>query len=132
VTAEGLAVAPGLMDRFRSAGQQIEWRAAPRGKGRARAARVAHLFQEEARVEQRELKGGLRLTVDSGPVGALVLLLEADRRGPPRLLVSQNAGRDPAFRSGALVAVWGPSEDPPADGTVHVHDLVDLARYALP
>ena len=65
--------------------------------------------------------------VDSGPVGALVLLLEADRRGRPRLLVAQNAGRDPGFPSGALVAARGPVPDPRSDGPVGMVQLVELA-----
>jgi hypothetical protein len=127
-----LAVADGLLERFRSAAGQIEWRPAKGRSKRGTKVRIAHLFQEEARVETREGPDGLALAVDSGPVGALVLLLEADRRGAPRLLLAQNAGRDAAFPSGALVAVWGALADPPADGTVRVADLVELARYALP
>jgi len=133
MTEPGWGVAPGLLERFRSAGLTIEWRPASGTSGRKKKnVRIAHLFQEEARVETQKTAGGTSLKVDSGPVGALVLLLEGDRRGPPRCLVSQNAGRDPAFPSGALVAVWGPLEDPPSDGPVRVPDLVELARYALP
>ncbi|MGA8664828.1 MAG: hypothetical protein WB809_07175 [Thermoplasmata archaeon] len=132
MTGNPLEVAPGLLERFRSAGAQIEWRPAPGGRGRRKNVRVAHLFQEEARVVTRDELGGYCLTVDSGPVGALVLLLEADRRGRPRLLVAQNAGRDPGFPSGALVAAWGPVPDPRSDGPVGMVQLVELARYALP
>jgi hypothetical protein len=125
------AVDAGLLGRFRTAGAHVEWRTAPGKAPRGQRARVAHLFQEEARVESREDADGACLTVDSGPVGALVLLLEADRRGPPRTWLSQNAGRDRAFPSGALVGVWGRAEEPPSDGTVRLADLVELARYAL-
>jgi len=70
------------------------------------------------------------IAVDSGPVGALALLLEADVRGVPHALGAANAGRDPAFPSGALVATWG-SKAPPADSRPTLRDLVELARYAL-
>jgi hypothetical protein len=126
-----LGVAPGLLERFRSAALQVEWRSAPGGASPGATARIAHLFQEEARVELREDPKGAMLKVDSGPVGALVLLLEADRRGVPRRWESQNAGRDAAFPSGSLVAVWGSHDDPASDGPVRLSDLVDLARYAL-
>lgn len=131
-TRPDLGVAAGLLDRFRAAAGQIEWRPVKGRSKRGATSRLAHLFQEEARVDSREVPGGLILAVDSGPVGALVLLLEADRRGAPRILCSQNAGRNPAFASGALVAVWGRIPDPPSDGPVRLSDLVELARYALP
>jgi len=123
-----LDVPPGLLDRFRAAGRQVAWRPASAG---GRAAQIAHLFQEEARVETQDAGGGVVMKVDSGPVGALVLLLQADRRGLPRRWSSQNAGRDPRFPSGALLGVWGPVEDPPSDGAVRLADLIELARYAL-
>jgi len=127
-----LAVPPGLLERARAASPQIEWRVDPGSSVPGETVRIAHLFQEEARVATREETGGMALTVDSGPVGALVLLLEADRRGPPRHLVSQNAGRDPRFAGGAIAAVWGLLPAPPSDGPVRVADVVELARYALP
>ena len=78
-----------------------------------------------------ETPTGLELRVDAGPVGALVLLLEMDRRGLPSGLGAADGSRDPAFPSGALVAVWG-SGTVPADSRPQLSDLVDLARYALP
>lgn len=68
--------------------------------------------------------------VDSGPVGALVLLLEIDRRGPPTLLTTHAAGQRPGFSQGALEARWAPTRgaDEPA---IPLRDLVELARYAL-
>ncbi len=72
----------------------------------------------------------VRVAVDSGPVGALVILLEIDRRGPPSALGASEAGRDPAFPSGAIVAGWG-GVSVPADSRPRLHDLVELARYAL-
>jgi hypothetical protein len=124
--------APGLMERFRAAEPQIEWRPVPGAVPRRRGLRVAHLFQEEARVELRERAGTVLLRVDSGPVGALVLLLETDRRGPPARLASMAAGRDPLFAEGALVAAWGATAVDGADGPLPWIQVVELARYALP
>ncbi len=121
----------GLLERFRSAGAQIEWSPLPAKKGRPGTSRQAHLFQEEARVETVETREGVRVTTDSGPLGALVLILEFEERGRPAQLVCQNHGRDPAFPGGTLVALWGGAELPPSDGPVAMADLVDLARYAL-
>jgi len=70
------------------------------------------------------------VAVDSGPVGALALLLEADTRGLPSALGAANAGRDPAFLAGSLVAMWGPTP-PPYDTRPTLRDVVELARYAL-
>ena len=122
---------PGLLERFRSAGAQIEWSALPAKKGHPATARQAHLFQEEARVETVETRQGVRVSADSGPVGALVLLLELEKRGRPSQVVAQFPGRDPNFPTGALVGLWGAAELPPSDGPVSIADLVDLARYAL-
>ncbi|HTS33754.1 MAG TPA: hypothetical protein VMI55_07475 [Thermoplasmata archaeon] len=121
-----------VLERFRAAEPRIEWRPATGGSATpAGTTRIAHLFQEEARVTRRELGGAVELRVDSGPVGALVLLLEVDRRGPPSALGAAGSGRDPAFPSGALVARWGPGEVP-TDSRPRLSDLVELARYALP
>ena len=126
-----VAIDPGLLARFREAGRQIAWRAAPRGRRPpGRTARVAHLHDEEARVEEWGTAKRRGMAVDSGPVGALVLLLEVDRRGPPTQLGAENAGRDRAFPSGAIVAGWG-SVTVPTDSRPTVGDLVELARYAL-
>ena len=123
-------VDPGLLGRFRAAGEKILWRPAPGPAPRAGRARVAHLHDEEARVEEAGRGSRYRITTDSGPVGALVLLLEIDRRGPATELGAADAGRLPAFPSGALVASWGRAPRP-ADSHPTVHDLVELARYAL-
>ncbi len=127
-----LPIDPGLLARYRSAGAKIRWRpvlsktkASP-----ARSVRIAHLHDEEARVEVSGRGKRVRVAVDSGPVGALVLLLEIDRRGPPAALGAAEAGRDPNFPSGAIVAAWG-SETVPADSKPEFADLVELARYAL-
>ena len=127
-----LPIDAGLLERFRRAGGEIRWRRVPAARipPRGRTARIAHLHDEEARVEKwgTAREGGV--AVDSGPVGALVLLLEADRRGVPDVVGAAEAGRDPAFRSGALVAVWG-SGKAPTDSAPELADLVELARYAL-
>jgi hypothetical protein len=127
-----LPVDPGLLTRYRAAGQQIAWRSAPRGVRRpaGRRARIAHLNDEEARVEEwgTAPRGGI--AVESGPLGALVVLLEIDRRGVPTVLAAQNAGRDPAFSSGSILATWG-NVSAESDSRPSLQDLVRLARYAL-
>lgn len=132
VRSSRLMIDPGLLERFRRAGPEIQWRKAPGGaaKRRHRTARIAHLHDEEARVERwgTDDKGGI--AVESGPVGALVLLLEADRRGVPDALGAAEGGHEPSFPGGALVAVWGPGKVP-SDSAPELRDLVELARYAL-
>jgi hypothetical protein len=130
-----LPVDPGLLDRFRVAGRTIQWRAAPAVPG-PRADRttedppvqveIAHFHDEEARIE-RWADGA---TVDSGPLGALVLLLAMDERGLPQRLVQFEAKVLPAFPTGALSATWSAGKD----GTEYqfpVTDVITLARYAL-
>ncbi len=132
MTADPLPIDAGLLARFREAGGKVAWRPAPRGRRArpARTARIAHLHDEEARVESwgNDAAGGL--AADSGPVGALVLLLEADRRGALPALAAWNAGTDPAFPQGAVVGTWG-EPPPPGDSTPRLRDLVEVARYAL-
>lgn len=125
-------VDPGLLARFRAAEGKIGWREAPGPARRSpgRASRIAHLHDEEARVEVKGRGTRVRVAVDSGPLGALVLLLEIDRRGPPSGLGASEAGRHPGFPSGAIVVAWG-GEDVPRDATPTLADLVELARYAL-
>jgi hypothetical protein len=131
MTPRPLSIDAGLLARFRAAGTEIAWRPAgptPR-VAKGRRARIAHLHDEEARIESwgREINGGVE--VESGPVGALVLLLEADRRGVPDRLETREAGEDRGFPQGAIVATWGPG----ASGASKIgpKELVDLARYAL-
>jgi hypothetical protein len=122
----------GLLGRFRAAGEKIVWRdvpAAAKRAGEARA-RIAHLHDEEARVEQRARGGRARVAADSGPLGALVLILEVDRRGGSYRLGAAEAGREPGFPSGAIVVAWG-GASVPDDSTPTLSDLVELARYAL-
>jgi len=127
-----LEVDAGLLTRFRAAGDRIAWRLVPSRatRGAHGRVRIAHLNDEEARVAVSGRGPNVRVAVDAGPVGALVLLLEIDRRGPPAGLGASEAGREPGFPSGAIVAAWG---DPsvPHDSRPRLLDLVDLARYAL-
>jgi hypothetical protein len=127
-----LAVDAGLLARFREAGAKIAWRPAPKGAGRpaGRRARIAHLHDEEARVEEWGRGARAGVAVDSGPLGALVVVLAADRRGAPDALGAREAGGDPAFSAGAIVAGWG-GEPVPTDARPRLADLVELARYAL-
>ncbi len=131
-TPAPVRIDPGLLARYREAGRRIAWRAAPKGSKRATGhrARIAHLHDEEARVEEWGTARRAGIAVDSGPVGALVILLEIDRRGPPTHLGAEDAGRNAAFPSGAIVAVWG-DVVVPTDTHPRFEDLVELARYAL-
>ena len=133
MSASALPVDAGLLARFRAAGGRIQWRDAPAtrtGGPRRPGARIAHLNDEAARVETRSSGAAATWTVDSGPVGALVLLLEMDRRGPATSLTAVAAGDRPRFDQGAIEARWGPRR-PAAAGGPSVADLVELARYAL-
>ncbi|MGA8543624.1 MAG: hypothetical protein WB947_08850 [Thermoplasmata archaeon] len=127
-----LRIDPGLLSRYRDAGRKIAWRLAAKGARRpaGRKMRIAHLNDEDARVEEWGTTKRAGIAVDSGPLGALVLLLEIDRRGPPTSLGAENAGRDAAFPQGAIVAGWG-EVTVPTDSRPKVADLVELARYAL-
>lgn len=131
-TSGSLRIDPGLLARYREAGGKIAWRPAPKGGERpaGRRGRIAHLNDEDARIEEWGREPRVGVAVDPGPLGALVLLLEIDRRGLPEALGAQEAGRDPAFPSGAIVAAWG-DERVPTDSRPRLEDLVELARYAL-
>ena len=131
MTSQGVPADPGLLDRFRRAGAKIAWRDAEGSIGASptRRSRIAHLNDEEARVETWGRSPREGMEVDSGPLGALILLLEADRRGALPTFESREAGVDPGFPQGAIRARWQ-SPRPPGPGPT-VRDLVDLARYAL-
>jgi hypothetical protein len=122
----------GLLTRFRDAEPKIVWRAGPKAPKRPRGhrVRVAHLNDEEARVESWSAGPSSVFEVDSGPLGALVLLLEIDRRGLPSGLGARESGQNPAFPSGSIVAAWGKAVVP-QDAKPRLADLVELARYAL-
>jgi len=126
-----LTIDDGLLRRLRDAGREVVWRTAGPGPRAGPTARVARLRDEETRVESHEAPGGVTVEVDAGPVGAVVLLLEADRRGLPSSLGSRNAGRSSSFPQGSIVAGWGAGEVA-GDARPTVRDLVELARYALP
>lgn len=123
---------PGLLSRFRRAATQIAWRNGPPipRRPRGRRVRIAHLHDEEARVESwgTDRAGGFE--VDSGPVGALVLVLETDRRGVVPKLTAVEASEDPVYRGGAIRAEWGGRRAMPPSA-LRLLDLVELARYAL-
>jgi len=127
------SVGAGLLARFRSAGTELRWRdAGPAARPRRGApavdrVRIAHLHDEEARVVERP-DGAV--VVDSGPVGALVLLLEIDRRGAPMFLGARAAGAVAGFGQGAIEARWAGRSEPGAPA-LPLSDLVALARYAL-
>jgi hypothetical protein len=145
-----LPVDEGLLVRLRTAGETIEWReekateakATKGGRGRARGkpanprdaprhrVRRALLHEQEARVEEGSDRKGTELAVDSGPLGALVLLLEIDRRGLPTRLVPRGGGERAGFDEGALEATWARAGGEPALA-VPISQLVTLARYAL-
>jgi hypothetical protein len=140
MTADHLPLDPGLLDRFRRAGASIAWRAAPthrakgtRGAGDAPGGvsrRVAHLNDEDATVERQGPDEALTLIVDSGPLGALVLLLEMDVRGLPNRLTTHEAGSKVGFAQGSLEASWG-INGPEATLALPITDVIGLARYAL-
>lgn len=131
MSASVLPFDPNLVRRFRGAGESIAWHVAA-SVDPARRARIAHLHEEEARVEEQDRGSESLFRADAGPVGALVILLEIDRRGEIPRLSSVVAGSDPAFPQGAISARW-PRESPGADGATDLplSDLVALARYAL-
>jgi hypothetical protein len=127
----------GLLDRFRHAGTQVAWETStpprsrsPRRPSGAVKVRIAKLNDESARVMEVSSGRNYRLTVDSGPVGALLVLLACAERGPPVWLHPRLAGDLPDFPSGAIEAGWGKSTDT-GGGGLRIADLVPLARYAL-
>jgi hypothetical protein len=141
------SVDAGLRERFRAANAQISWREVepPKSRPSKRAARktpakpskgpssrtrIAHLNDEDARVEESIVGSTTAWVVDSGPVGALVLLLELERRGPPALLTTHDADPDSAFPQGAIEARWNGGATPP-EFALPLGDLIQLARFAL-
>lgn len=120
---------PRVAERFRLAGRSIEWKSLAAPTRAEHGVRLATLHEETTRVAERETTSGHELVVDSGPVGALVLLLEVDRRGLPSELAPIDGGRIEGFADGALRAVWG-AGPAPAPGTLW-KEIVNLARYAL-
>ncbi len=83
-------------------------------------------------MEERTLADGLLLVADAGPVGALVLLLEIDRRGERPLLTPIPAGSDPDFPEGGISARWYTVPPVSSLGSgLPIAELIALARYAL-
>jgi hypothetical protein len=116
------------VERFRQAGDGIRWRTVPGARPRAQ---IAHLNDEESRVEVVDDGPTHQLRVESGPVGALVLLLEIAQRGPATELWAVET-TVPPFPRGMLVARWGSNFPQGTAGHgIELTDLVTLARYAL-
>lgn len=139
MTESGLSeIDAALLDRLRRALPSVTWEAAPaRGTGPKRPAprttsRVARLHDETARVEESTAGGRYRLTAESGPLGAMLILLACAERGRPTYLASRAVEELPAFASGAVEAAWGGPRRPAAKGAPKIADLVAVARYALP
>ena len=121
---------PGLLGPVPGGGAEDRLAAGRPGDREAMSVRIAHLHDEEARVESRERAGETTFRTDSGPVGALVLLMEIDRRGAPTRLIAHDAGAVPGFPR----APWrrsGPAGAAPEAGRLPLPDLVSLARYTL-
>jgi hypothetical protein len=131
MSPEGLSIDAGLLERFRAAGTRIAWRPAESSPGRRpkRMARIAHLNDEETRVETWGRPPKVGVEVASGPLGALVVLLEADLRTAVPTLESRDGGADPGFPDGAIRATWGSGRTAGKGPTIR--DLIELARYAL-
>lgn len=126
-----LGIDDGLWDRLRSAADAIVWTTAARkARGRKGPTQIARLYEEEAQLRLTEGEDRTTLEATAGPVGALLLLLECERRGVPAALGGRNPSTDPAFPDGSIVAQWGDGALP-ADSKPSVRDLVELARYAL-
>lgn len=138
--AAALGIDPGLLERFRQAGAKVAWTDVRRkgwtGHRRGAAGydgpqvRTARLADESARVETEARGSSFRVLTDSGPVGALAVLLECAERGVPDRLQPILAGERSEFPNGAIEAEWGGAK---ARGrALSLADLVGLARYALP
>ena len=128
-------VEPGLMARFRIAGSQITWRTAganPAGKSnrKGESSRMAHLHDEESRVVETADRKSRVLVVESGPVGALVVVLALDERGLPNWLATHEAGAVAGFPTGAIEARWDAGSEE-RSLALSISDVVALARYAL-
>ena len=131
-TAGGWNLSPALTQRLTLEATKITWTTpARRGRGRpGHRSRVATLRKDSARVEEWGDGAEHGLGVDASPLGALVLLDEVVRRGPPDALGAHSAGRDPLFPDGAIVAIWGTGAAPD-DERPGPADLVGLVRFAF-
>ena len=115
---------PHLLDRLRSAETAIAWREIRTGTSGV-TARIAHLHDEECRVEDRVEAQGRTLVADAGPVGSLVILVAVDRVGELPLLRSVPAGSTrPSFREASLRA------GPDRTGSLRAHSTsLSLTSY---
>jgi hypothetical protein len=125
--SEVIPATPGLLARFHQAAEKVAWRPVSETEEHAW---IAHLNDEEARMEREEVGESLRITTDSGPVGALVLLLEIEQWGEPVFLHAVNS-KAPPFPQGSLEAGWGRIAPKPNGRPLPIEDVVALARYAL-
>lgn len=121
---------PGVWERFRAIRPKIRSEPlelpTPLRPGH-RADRVT-LNEQTARRELRPLADGtVEVVVDSGPLGALLLLLEWDDRDEPPVFLPVDHG-EPDFPEGAIVARFGG----PPGASLPAKQILDLARFALP
>jgi hypothetical protein len=137
VSGKGLPGEVALWERLRTAEKEILWTPVPTRGGRRRGGappatvRRAKLHDEEARFELSESDDRAVAIASSGPVGALLLLLEMDRRGPPGHLRGRAASRASGYPDGAIEAEWGSGTVEDGRPEVPLGDLIALVRYAL-
>ena len=126
-----------LWERLRAAEKEIAWTEVParppakRSRAPAARVRVAKLHDEEARFELSESGPRCSAVASSGPVGALLLLLEMDRRGTPGHLYARPAAQRSPYPDGAIEAEWGTPAAGDGRPEVPIAELLALVRYAL-
>lgn len=132
MTASVLPLESALVARFRAAGEAIRWRDLVSARGSS-SLQLARLHEEESRVERSTEPRGVTLLTEAGPLGALVILLEADRRNALPSIRSVEAGSRSDFPEGGIRAQWPRplSRTATESEEVPIQDLVVLARYAL-
>ncbi|MHB1435854.1 MAG: hypothetical protein ACYCPN_07410 [Thermoplasmata archaeon] len=121
---------PGLWERFRAIRPRITYHPLERPLS-ARPGHRADRVTLNEQTARRELRpgpdGSVEIVVDSGPLGALLLLLEWDDRDESPVFVPVDRG-EPAFPEGAIIARFGG----PAAPSLPAKQILDLARFALP
>lgn len=126
-----------LWERLRAAEKEIAWTEAPTGARSKRSrspspwVRLAKLHDEEARFELTESGPSCSAIASSGPVGALLLLMEMDRRGAPGHLYARPASKRSPYPDGAIEAQWGSPAAGDGRPEVPIEELLALVRYAL-
>ncbi|HEV2449619.1 MAG TPA: hypothetical protein VGU43_04310 [Thermoplasmata archaeon] len=126
-----------LWERLRAAEKEIGWTEVPartrskRPRAPTPRIRVAKLHDEEARFELSESGPRCSAVASSGPVGALLLLLEMDRRGAPGHLYARAAAKSSPYPDGAIEAEWGSPAAGDGRAEVPIEELLALVRYAL-